>query len=161
MYNISVLNPHPNNGVFWRKLMDLKNMEPMNASQYGTLVMLLTAEREDKVNFDTEIYPAFLASGEASITANIIKLRIEVLKLPKLEPSAIMVLAMFSGGNPGKAILGLVETIEDAAEKKPSLIDAKFVCDQVYPFGFYSDAEWYNVFECRKERNQEGFNWII
>jgi hypothetical protein len=118
------------------------------------------------VMMEQEGIPSVIAKAYADLRgvtklAEILEKRITVLKLPVVEPTAIMALVLLAP-NPGKAILALIETYEKADLVHPEKITAEFVCLNVYPMGFYNDREFEDNFEFRKANRESGkYNFII
>ena len=131
-------------------------MKALDIDQMQLIGGILLFEKEDLQQF----LVAYTTFFNNSFLSKILQKRIDVFKLPKLEPSAIMVLSTLCE-NPGKVILGLIETLEKAEILKPKKIDGSFICSDVYPMGFYDDEEFDKEWEIRKEKHNEGFNKII
>jgi hypothetical protein len=123
------------------------------------LLVILAVEKERP----EEIPILYKDFGETFFAAKLIQKRIDVLNIPKMEPSAIMALAAICQVA-GKAVLGMIDTYEKAEEirqTRPVKIDAAFICQYVYPMGFYEDYEFGKIFDKRRETRSGKYDFII
>jgi hypothetical protein len=136
----------------------MENFKPMTGSQCETFLHLTIAEQSDKKQFD-KIYHDELQPRD--MICKIIEKRIEAFKLPHLEPSAIVFISLLSEGNPGRSILGLIETLEHAMKSNPELIDSTFIAMEVYPWGFHTPESFEKEFEARRDHPKGRWDFII
>jgi hypothetical protein len=130
---------------------------PLNEIASKLLMVALFVEKRDT---DKDIAYMFNDFFDISFVAKILQKRIEVLNLPPIEPTAIMALSAI-GNNPVRGILALIETYEKADELKPEKINAAFICEHVYPMGFYDDEELSSRFDYRREKREGKYDFII
>lgn len=137
-------------------------MVPMNGEQCEALLVMLIAEMQDKQMFD-KLYESTVKEKDS--ICKVIEKRVEVFKLPKFEPSAVMFISMIVSGNPGKSVLAMIDTLDawKSIEKKSDddKIDAKFMSTYVYPFGFYDNDGFERNFNEKREKPKEGHNFLI
>ena len=131
---------------------------PMSEISMKLMFLILSVERENKPSEIAELYADF---KEAFFSANVLQKRLEVLKIPMIEPTGVLALSVLAEGNPGRAILGMIETYEKFDEIKPEKINANFICEHVYPFGFYSEEEACYRFDVRKDNRTGKYDFII
>jgi hypothetical protein len=124
-------------------------MKLLTKNQAKTVASILLFEKEDPKQF----LVTYLEYLDRSFLSQILQKRIDVFELPRLDPSAIIILSILCD-NPGKVILGLIETLENAKDMKLEKID-------VYPLGFYEDDEFEKQFELRRKDKTYRFNFII
>ena len=74
------------------------------------------------------------------------------------EKDAIIGLGLLSKGNPGRAVLSMIDTLEKADEFNPKKIDLEFICYHVYPDGVYSDEEFPIEFE---KKHSSKYNFLL
>ena len=125
--------------------------KPLKDEQVELMMKVHLSELENKARFD-EFYQNYFL--KADFLAQVLEKRIKVFKLPRFEPSAIIFISLLVDGNPGRAVLALIETLEKAEELSGGgLIDSAFIANSVYPWGFYTDEEFEKEFERRKEEH--------
>jgi hypothetical protein len=132
--------------------------KPMDETTTKMMLVVLTMERE---GISSEIAQMYVDFQNIYFSARVLQKRLEVLKTPILEPTAIMALSVLAKGNPGRAILGMIETYEKADELKPDKINAGFICEYVYPMGFYDEEEFGKLFDARREKRTGKYDFII
>jgi len=83
-------------------------------------------------------------------------------QLPLFEKSALLALELFAQGNPGRAVLSLIDTMEAYEKYLPEKIDISFISTFVYPDGPYSQVGFETVWEDRKNGTKVcGYNRMI
>jgi hypothetical protein len=139
--------------------MNSSRYQSMTEDQSRALMAIMFAESSNKALLDKD-YNEVL--GTQDFICQVIEKRVAAFKLPKFEPSAVIMLSILVQGNPGKAVIGMVETMEKFEEIKPDKINAQFIAEHVYPWGFYLDSAWENVWDTRKMADRAtGYNKLI
>lgn len=135
----------------------MDNFRPLTEEESRFIVTVCLIDKSDPIAL-IEMYNEF---RETTFITKILEKRIEAFKLPKFEMSAILALTVLSTGNPGRAVLSLIETMEAYDKFFPEEINIDFICTNVYPFGIYTDEGFEQVWETRKENFDKGYNPII
>ena len=131
---------------------------PMSETSTKMMCAVLLVEEE---GISSKIDEMYTDLQKVYFSAKVLQRRLEVLKIPKMEPTAVMALSVLAEGNPGRAILGMIETYEKAEILKPPKINAAFICENVYPWGFYDENESYSRFDARRENRSGKYDFII
>lgn len=139
------------------KKLNTNIVRPLTEDETATLIGISSMETQAPDKF-LETYDKFRKN---SFIVKVLEKRIEFFKLSKFEPSALMILSLFSEGNPGRAVLSLIETLEAYDRYHPEKIDLHFICTQVYPMGIYTDQGFEREWERRKDNFDAGYNPII
>jgi len=130
--------------------------QALSKNQTKTLISLLTFEKDDPKHF-AEIAEKILSED---FICKVIKKRIEAFKLPKFSDSAIIFISLMTL-NPAKAVLAIIDSLEAFQKNPDKEINLEFICEFVYPLGFYTqeafEKEWIN----RSSAKSEGFNYLI
>jgi hypothetical protein len=135
-------------------------MVMMTESQTSVVLSLMLAESENKESFDKGYREQV---KDVDFICQIIEKRIKAFKLPTFEPSAVMMLSMFAQGNPGRAVISIIDTL-DTWKRLGGIhkISGEFVATHVYPMGIYSQEEFETVWDAKKlEPKDQGYNFII
>jgi len=124
--------------------------KPLNENQAKALMGLIMYNEIDLKKFEKD------AKENDDFFPLILIKRIKVLNLPRFEPSAILFLSMLVD-RPGTLILGLYDTLNKYTElNTKEKIDASFIAQNVYPFGFYDDKSVEEAYYKKKsETNNE------
>jgi len=130
-------------------------MVPLTEQQTSALLSILMMEKakSDKI-------PIIWNKMKSEFGPQLILKRIEFFKLPIFEPTAIMMISILAN-TPGMIVLAMIDILEAWDKYKPEAINAGFICEKVYPFGFYSQKEFEKVWDKRKEKMNEGWNGLI
>jgi aspartate carbamoyltransferase regulatory subunit len=133
-------------------------MIELDTDSTNLLAIILIVERNNIPSQTAKLYADY---QEITKLTKLIEKRISVMNLPILEPTALMALTLIAP-SAGKCVLGLIETFEKVDLLKPEKITAHFICENVYPNGFYEDEEFNKKFEFRKaHRENSKYNFII
>ena len=82
---------------------------PMDETSTKMMCAVLLVEEEGIPSKINEMYTDL---QKVYFSAKVLQRRLEVLKIPKMEPTAVMALSVLTKGNPGRAILGMIEAYE-------------------------------------------------
>jgi len=132
----------------------------MTQDQAEALLSVVLMDKQGNKKLFDDFYLDILTND---FVCKVLEKRISVCKLPRFEASALAMISILSEGNPGRAVLSLIETMEKFDAVKPKTIDAEFVSTYVYPWGFYTEAEFEKEFDKRREpvNKKMGYNWLI
>jgi len=131
---------------------------PMTDDEAQTFLAILLINKKDPQAFAL-VYPEM---RENSFILSVLEKRIEAFQLPLFEKSALLALELFAQGNPGRAVLSLIDTMEAYQKYLPEKIDISFISTFVYPDGPYSQAGFETVWEDRKNGIKVcGYNRMI
>ena len=87
---------------------------------------------------------------EYPFTCKVIDKRVEELDLPiKFTDAALLAAEVFAEGNPGKAVVFLIDSLNKFEGKTVGLDE---ICESLYPFGFYTDASLDEYIDGCKDR---------
>ena len=135
--------------------MMASDCSPLTEEQMKILMVLLIApENEIQV-----LYDDILKAGD--FISNVVKKRAEAFKLP-FDPSAIMMISMMTKGNPGRAVLAMIDSLEEWDKQgKQNTITAGFISQHVYPWGYYTESAFEREWNNRQAKKEESYNYLI
>lgn len=117
--------------------------EPLEKEYSGVLTTLLlqvNITKSDDMPGDKEL----------PFTSKVVKKRIEVMKLPiEFTDAALLSIDIFTQGNPGRAVVFLIDALTKFENGIVSLND---VCEKLYPMGFYTEEALEEYIDGCKDR---------
>ena len=131
--------------------------QAMTDQQTETLLSIALMECNDPEQF-SEISKKIFADD---FVCKVIKKRIEAYKLDYFSDSSIIFISLLCSGNPGKSVLAMIDALEALQKTDQKQITLDFMCQEVYPLGFYTPEAFRTEFERRRENRTEGFNYLI
>lgn len=135
---------------------------PLTEDQSKTFLQLILAKSNGNQSQIEEMGKALEADNYFPYM--LLKKRLDCYK-DRLDPismttDAVVFLAMM-GHVPGHWVIMLVECFEKAFEMHKEVIDLEFVATHVYPWGFYTQAGFEEVWDLKKSNHDVGYNWLI
>lgn len=131
-------------------------IRPLTEREANVLISIMLLLKKDPA----EVKKMYEEVRSVMIVAEILEKRIKVFKLPEFSCDALLVLCLFSLGNPGRVVLSLIETME-AYDKFSGKIDLEFIVTRVYPNGIYTDKGFGDNWDHRKANFDIGYNPLI
>jgi len=130
--------------------------QALSDEQTKTLISMIMLEKNETKQF-AEITKKIL---DEDFLCKVIKKRIEAFKLPKFSDSAIIFISLMTC-NAGKTVLAIIETLEAFQKNPDKEINLEFICEYVYPLGFYTQEAFEKEWDKRTSAKREGFNFLI
>jgi len=132
--------------------MNMQDYQQMTREQSEILMKLMFLKEEPPLE-------EFISEMEEDFGTQILHKRITSCDLPRLEPSAYIDLVNFAD-RPGTLVMALIDTLEKHEEIKPDKINAGFIAEHVYPFGFYKPEVAERIYDERRHKKPNKFDYL-